>query len=68
MPSERRGWPRFLGLFLLVGAGLAFIWPVHALATRYYPLILGVPFSVVWIVIGQATVFTGLLILYLTED
>lgn len=64
MGISRRGTLRWLGAFFLVGALLAFIWPLHALASRYYPLVLGVPFSLAWIVMGQAAVFLGLLALY----
>lgn len=68
MEISRRGSLRWLGAFFLVGALLAFIWPLHALVSRYYPLILGVPFSLVWIVLGQAAVFLGLLALYHAGD
>lgn len=59
---------RILGALSLVIALLAFTWPLHALASRYYPLIFGVPFSLAWIVIGQAVVFLGLLALYRAGD
>lgn len=68
MAATVRRWPRVLGALLLAGAAAAFLWPLHAVATRYHPLILGVPFSIVWIVLGQVTVFLGLLLLFLTED
>lgn len=62
----RRG-SRVLAACLLTGAALAFIWPVHALVTRFEPLIFGIPFSLAWIILGQVTVFAGLVLLFLTE-
>lgn len=65
---SRRASLRWLGAFFLVGALLAFTWPLHALVSRYYPLVLGVPFSLAWIVMGQVAVFLGLLALYRAGD
>lgn len=59
---------RMLGALFLVIALLAFTWPLHALVSRYFPLVLGVPFSLAWVVIGQAAVFLGLLALYRAGD
>ncbi len=68
MGLSRRLVLRTLGVLLLAGALLAFIWPLHALASRYHPLVFGVPFSLVWIVMGQASVFLGLLAFYRAGD
>lgn len=59
---------RLVAAVLLCCAVLAFVWPLHALASRYHPVILGVPFSLAWIVVGQVTVFLGLLLMFLGED
>lgn len=68
MRYSRRLWLRALGVLCLAGAVLGFIWPVHALASRYYPLVFGIPFSLAWIVMGQVAVFLGLLALYRAGD
>lgn len=68
MRISRRIGLRALGAFCLVGAVLVFTWPVHAMVSRYYPLIMGVPFSLAWIVMGQAAVFLGLLALFHARD
>lgn len=68
MGLSRRLVLRTLGVLLLAGALLAFIWPLHALASRYHPLVFGVPFSLAWIVMGQASVFLGLLAFYRAGD
>lgn len=68
MRDVRKSFLRVLGACLLVGALLVFTWPLHALASRYEPYVLGVPFSVAWIVLGQLAVFLGLLALYRGGD
>lgn len=68
MATARWNWPRKAGLALLLAAAAAFVWPLHAIATRIHPLILGIPFSLAWIILGQLAVFLGLLLLFLTED
>lgn len=68
MPVSHRVWLRTLGVLFLVGGLLAFTWPLHAVMSRYYPLVFGVPFSLAWIVIGQAAVFLGLLAIYHAGD
>lgn len=64
MRISRRAGLRTLGALFLMGGLLAFTWPIHAMVSRYYPLVFGVPFSLAWIVMGQAAVFLGLLALF----
>lgn len=59
---------RLVSGMMLVGAVLAFLWPLHALASRVHPLVLGIPFSITWIFSWQVAVFLGLLLLYRSED
>lgn len=68
MSSRSRKRVRIAGVVLLIAAALAFVWPLHALVSRFHPMVFGVPFSLVWIVLGQLSVFLALLMLYLTEE
>ena len=44
------------------------VWPVYPLFSGVFPLILGLPLSLAWIVLQLAVAFTAFLILYLTEE
>lgn len=63
----RRAMLRAIAAALLVGAALGFVWPVHAWVSRADPSIFGIPFSIVWVFLGQLAVFVGLLLLFSTE-
>ena len=57
-------------LLLLVTAlaTVALIWPVHAIAARMEPMLLGLPFSLAWLVIWLAIQCAALAAHFLTED
>ncbi|ADL12335.1 hypothetical protein [Acetohalobium arabaticum] len=47
---------------------LAQVWPIYLIGNRIHPIILGMPFSMVWIVIWTGVfAFIGLLIRYKQE-
>lgn len=48
-------------------AGLALLWPVYPRFASTFPLILGLPLSLAWIVLVLTVVFTALLVLYVVE-
>lgn len=66
--GRRRRWVRTAGALCLGAAVLVFLSPLHAWATRVHGLVLGIPFSIAWIMLGQAAVFAGLLLLFASED
>jgi fatty acid desaturase len=46
---------------LLLAAALALIWPLYTLFSGPFPLILGLPLSLAWVVLWLVLVFLGLL-------
>ena len=46
----------------------ALIWPVYAIVGGIEPRVLGVPFSLAYLVLVVGTVFTVMLCLFLWED
>ena len=65
-PRIRRRRLLFTVVYLLVIA--AVVWPIYPLFAGTFPLILGLPLSLAWIVGALATGFLALLALYLTEE
>ena len=64
--SERR---RTLAFVLVVAvAGLALIWPVYPSVVGIRPYVLGLPFSLAWVVGWLIVVFGALVLLYRTEE
>ncbi len=49
-------------------AFLAVIWPLYTIGNRIYPLVLGMPFSMFWIVLWIVITFIGLLIKHYQES
>ncbi len=45
----------------------AMMWPIHPLFSRIYPMVMGVPFSLFYLIILIAFSFLALLSLYLWE-
>ncbi len=65
-PARRRRRRIFVAVYVLVGAML--VWPVFPKFSGIHPLVLGLPFSLVWVVSALAVMFGALLWLYRTED
>ena len=65
-PRVKRRRLLFTAFYLLVIA--AVVWPVYPLFSGTFPLILGLPLSLVWIVGALTAGFLALLALYLTEE
>ncbi len=61
-PAFRRRRTVFLAIYLVVAALL--VWPVYTLAGRVFPLILGLPFALAWVVGVLAIMFGALLWLF----
>jgi hypothetical protein len=53
---------------VLLIAALALVWPVYALFSGIYPLVLGLPLSLAWPVLWLAVVFIALAWLYRSES
>ena len=64
-PRVKRRRLLFAAFYLLVIA--AVVWPVYPLFAGTFPLILGLPLSLAWIVGALATGFLALVVLYSTE-
>jgi len=65
-PVRRRRVFAFVALVAI--AGLALIWPVHPSVAGIRPYVLGLPFSLVWVVGWLVVVFGALVFLYWTEE
>ena len=65
-PSRKR---RLL-LFTVVAAvaGLALIWPIYPSVASIQPYVLGLPFSLAWVVGWLVVVFVALVLLYHSEE
>jgi hypothetical protein len=61
-PAHRRR--RLLFLALAVTAACAVIWPIYPLATSARPFVLGLPFSLAWLIGWLLLIFVGLVGLY----
>lgn len=57
-------------VFLVVWAAcfLAVIWPVYPLVSRAFPLVLGLPLSLAWILAVLAVQFLALFALYRADE
>ena len=58
---------RFVMVFSVVALLLS-IWPIYPLASRIYPMVLGLPFSLFYLVALVLTVFSVMLGLFLWES
>lgn len=64
-PVRRRRRQVFLAVYVLVAAFL--VWPVFPMFSGIYPLILGLPFSLAWVVAALGVMFAALLWLHRAE-
>lgn len=58
---------RRVAVFCIV-AFLATMWPIYPMFSRVYPLVLGMPFSLFYLVVILVTVFCVMLSLFYWED
>lgn len=65
-PGKKRRRLAFVAVYLAVTAML--VWPVYPVFSSVFPLILGLPLSLAWVILALAIGFAALLALYLTED
>jgi hypothetical protein len=64
--TERRVYGAVATIF--IGAFLATMWPIYPLFNRIRPFVLGVPFSLVYLLILAAVCFLAMLALYRWES
>ncbi len=65
-PGKRRRRLVFAAVYLVVAAML--VWPVYPVFSGVFPLILGLPLSLAWVILALAVCFAALVALYLTEE
>lgn len=65
-PSRRRRTLAFVTVGLI--AGLALVWPVYPSVASIRPYVLGLPFSLVWVVGWLIVVFVALALFYRAEE
>jgi thiol:disulfide interchange protein len=65
-PARRRRTLAFVAVIAI--AGLALIWPVYPSVARIRPYVLGLPFSLAWVVGWLAVVFVALVFLYRADE
>ncbi len=61
-PARRRRRQIFLAIYLAVAALL--VWPIFPQFSGIRPLILGLPFSLAWVIMALSVMFAALLWLY----
>lgn len=65
MSSSRSSWPLWLSLLYFALSVASLVWPIYpAVANRIEPRLLGLPFSLVWILAVIASNFVVLALLY----
>ncbi len=65
-PGHRRR--RLVFVVILIVTALALIWPVYPVFSGLYPLILGLPLALAWIVLCLAVMMAALIWLYRSEE
>ncbi len=65
-PARRRRRQLFLAIYAAVAALL--VWPIFPQFSGVRPLILGLPFSLAWVIMALGVMFAALVWLYRTED
>lgn len=65
-PARRRR--TLAAVAVVVVAGLALIWPVYPSVAGVHPYVLGLPFSLAWVVGWLAVVFVALALLYRADE
>ena len=64
-PAKRRRRLIFLAIYFVVAALL--VWPIFPMFSGIEPLILGLPFSLAWVLMDLTVIFVAVLWLYRTE-
>ena len=64
-PRRRR--QRLVFVAILIVTALALVWPIYPMFSGIYPLILGLPLSLAWVVLWLAVMMTALIWLYRSE-
>ena len=64
--TERRVYGAAAAIF--IGTFLATMWPIYPLFSRIRPFVLGIPFSLVYLLILTTVCFVTMLALYLWES
>ncbi len=65
-PAYRRRRLIFAAIFAIVG--ICLIWPIYPLASSIEPMILGLPFSLIWVIAALTVIFGALIWLYRSES
>jgi thiol:disulfide interchange protein len=65
-PARRRRTLAFVTVAIV--AGLALVWPVYPSVAGIRPYVLGLPFSLVWVVGWLVVVFVALVLFYRAEE
>ena len=65
-PARRRRTLAFLAVVMV--AGLALVWPVYPSVASIRPYVLGLPFSLAWVVGWLGVVFVALVLLYRADE
>jgi len=58
---------RLVFSFMCIAYLLAMIWPVHAVFSTVYPFVLGLPFSIFWLLVWNLLLAGALVVLYLGD-
>jgi len=67
-PTQKKSFePRRIVILLFIGVFLASVWPVAPVFSRIHPVILGLPFFLVYLIILLLFSFSLLLGLYIWE-
>ena len=64
-PARRRRRTIFASVYLV--AAVMVTWPVYSLFSGTFPLVFGLPLSLVWILLALTVVFCGVLWLYRSD-
>ncbi|MCP4662089.1 MAG: hypothetical protein GY856_42340 [bacterium] len=65
-PGKKRRRLLFVAVYLVVAGAL--IWPIYPQFSGIFPLILGLPFSLAWMVMALVIGFCAVLWLFLSEE
>jgi hypothetical protein len=65
-PARRRRTLAFIAVVMV--AGLALVWPVYPSVASIRPYVLGLPFSLAWVVGWLGVVFVALVLLYRADE
>ncbi len=65
-PARRRRRIIFVAIHLVVAAFL--VWPIFPMFSGIRPMILGLPFSLAWVIMTLSVMFAALLWLFRSED